>query len=264
MPAWLAPAIAGGASLIGGLFNSGSQANQNRRSEAFSREMFAAQEDQAVRFFNMQNEYNSPQAQMARFQEAGLNKNLAVSGGNAGNAGGLPQSDVQSPQYRTPEWGNAISQSALATMSQIYDLEIKQAQVDNLKADNTVKWKDAAYKVAQTERSKFDTRFEKDHAAISSQARREALRQMETRTNFELAEWERREITNRNNALESAERILTSRLGRQQTRQVISNIKRDGKLKQLEIELQQNGMSSKDPMYVRMIGRLINQYLKNN
>lgn len=40
--------------------------------------------------WNRENAYNSPSAQMARFQEAGLNPNLMYAQGNAGNAGSSP------------------------------------------------------------------------------------------------------------------------------------------------------------------------------
>lgn len=43
--------------------------------------------------WNKENEYNSPSAQMARLQEAGLNPNLMYSQGNTGNAGSSPTYD---------------------------------------------------------------------------------------------------------------------------------------------------------------------------
>lgn len=47
--------------------------------------------------WNLQNEYNSPQAQMQRFQEAGLNPNLMYSQGTAGNNANAPAKNV--PDY---------------------------------------------------------------------------------------------------------------------------------------------------------------------
>lgn len=51
--------------------------------------------DRNVEMWNMQNEYNSPAAQMERLKAAGLNPNLMYSMGNAGNAG-------SSVQYSAP------------------------------------------------------------------------------------------------------------------------------------------------------------------
>lgn len=45
--------------------------------------------------WNKQNEYNSPKAQMQRFQEAGLNPNLIYGQGTSGNAQSAPVQQVQ-------------------------------------------------------------------------------------------------------------------------------------------------------------------------
>ena len=50
--------------------------------------------------WNLQNEYNSPQAQMKRFEEAGLNPALIYSQGNPGNATNAPVKGVpEAPEF---------------------------------------------------------------------------------------------------------------------------------------------------------------------
>lgn len=50
--------------------------------------------------WNLQNEYNSPQAQMKRYEEAGLNPALIYSQGNPGNATSAPVQGVpQAPEF---------------------------------------------------------------------------------------------------------------------------------------------------------------------
>lgn len=50
--------------------------------------------------WNLQNEYNSPQAQMKRYEEAGLNPALIYSQGNPGNASSAPVQGVpQAPEF---------------------------------------------------------------------------------------------------------------------------------------------------------------------
>ena len=53
-----------------------------------------------LEMWNLQNEYNSPQAQMKRFEEAGLNPMLIYNQGNSGNASSAPQMVTpEAPQF---------------------------------------------------------------------------------------------------------------------------------------------------------------------
>lgn len=52
--------------------------------------------DQDLAMWNMNNEYNSPAAQMARFKEAGLNPNLIYSQGSNGNSASMPSYSMPS------------------------------------------------------------------------------------------------------------------------------------------------------------------------
>ena len=81
----LGSAVSGGLGLIGNAINYNYQKN------------LASQQNQYnIDMWKMQAEYNSPQAQMQRFQEAGLNPNLIYGQGNNGNMS-------QPPQMVTPE-----------------------------------------------------------------------------------------------------------------------------------------------------------------
>lgn len=51
----------------------------------------AMENDYALKLWNMNNEYNSPASQMARFKEAGLNPNLIYQQGTPGNSGSPAQ-----------------------------------------------------------------------------------------------------------------------------------------------------------------------------
>lgn len=67
--------------------------------EANKREAELAYQRQ-VQMWHMQNEYNSPEAQMKRFGAAGLNPHLIYGQGSAGNAQGMPQYHPPDMQYR--------------------------------------------------------------------------------------------------------------------------------------------------------------------
>lgn len=286
--------IAAGAQLVGGLVNAISSGQQNKKSRQFAEQMYQRQHADNLAFWNMQNDYNNPASQMKRLQEAGLNPNLVYgqgSGGAAGQASPVKTPDVQSPQFKTPEWGSAIS-GAGSMLQQIYDLDIKQAQLDNLRTDNTVKLEEAALKEAQrsniqqnTSRSKFDLELDSELRQISADARRANLRKLQTDIEFQLNTDERQAAMNAATLTESAERVLNLRVQRANSkieasriRAQISDLKKSTELKQLDIELRQQGINPNDPLWSRVLGRILNQahegasqgldtprnYLKNN
>ena len=73
-------AVSGGFGLIGQAINYG-----------FQKKLAAQQNEYNLNMWNLQNEYNSPQAQMQRLEDAGLNKALMYGQGSTGNAGNAPQ-----------------------------------------------------------------------------------------------------------------------------------------------------------------------------
>lgn len=57
----------------------------------YNRSLASQQNEYNLEMWKMTNEYNSPQAQMQRFKDAGLNPNLIYGQGNNGNASSAPQ-----------------------------------------------------------------------------------------------------------------------------------------------------------------------------
>lgn len=91
-----AAALAGGANIAGSLINYFGGKENQASSQAFNEKMW-----------RMNNEYNSPVNQMARFKEAGLNPNLIYGQGNAGNSShAVSTNPAPSPNI---DLGNAVS-----------------------------------------------------------------------------------------------------------------------------------------------------------
>lgn len=131
IPIPIGGAIIGGlSSLVGGQLGRSATAGQNKASRRFSIERYNAERNDAIAFWKQQNAYNTPQAQMQRFQEAGLNPNLIYGQGTPGNAAQIQTPDTQPAQFRVPDFGD-ISQTP--QINQIADLRIKQAQTDLIK-----------------------------------------------------------------------------------------------------------------------------------
>lgn len=253
----------------------------NIQSQKFSEKMYNRQFEDNVRFWNMQNAYNAPAEQMKRLKAAGLNPNLIYGKAEAGGmATPIKTPDVQPVNYRPLDFGRP-----LASIGALFDYEIKQAQLDNLKAQNQVIAEDVLLKAAQRKNyeantgfTTFRTDFEQQMQEVSADARREKLRQMRAQTDYSIDENVRREVLTASNLTEAAERVKNlaeSRLNMRQQRaqsraevdrirtdisrmnEQIDNLIQDGTLKRLEIEMRKNGMTFSDPLWSRIVAKLL-------
>lgn len=113
-----------GLNLISDLF---SQKQQNKNNLELAKYTF----DRNMEAWREQSEYNSPLNQLKRYQEAGLNPNLIYGQMDEGNAS-------SAPQMSTPTSGRISPIDLLGQYTQIQnlqaDLEVKQAQAENLRA----------------------------------------------------------------------------------------------------------------------------------
>lgn len=129
MPAWLAPVVGAlgsiGNSLIGARTQKLSDRRQNKANMAMAE--YAYSKD--LEMWRRQNEYNSPREQMKRFGEAGLNPNLIYGQGTPGNAS-------QMAKYQAPrmEYNDKPPIDLNNTLDQYMNMQMKEAQIDNVKA----------------------------------------------------------------------------------------------------------------------------------
>jgi len=275
------PAIlAGLGAIAGSAINSGSQSSINRQNMDFQRLMYEKQRADNLEFWNMTNAYNSPAEQMKRFQEAGLNPALMYSQGQPGLAPSLKSPDTSPPELRNPEWGNMLT-GGLGMINEIADLDIKQAQTDNLQAQNTVFLQDAELRRAQTDQTRaatnrliFDLGFDEEFRETSAEMKKEGLRQLKANIDLSLRKDYREAVALSSSVAEAADRMKTAyqtRLGmelgraktsaeidsiKQEMRRVNENIKllkQQGTLNRLEIEMRKKNMTFNDPLWSRML-----------
>lgn len=116
-----------------GFLNAFMTSRQNRLSRKFSKEMYTTAHQDNLDFWRMQNEYNHPQAQFDRMTGSGFNPKTLFGGGNAGNAGPITSPTQQPIQNQVPLFGDAIG-GVGSTLMQMYDMELKQSQVDAQRA----------------------------------------------------------------------------------------------------------------------------------
>ena len=151
----LGEVISGGAgiigSLIGGAFQKSAQRAANRTNLAIAREtnaqnyqIFREQNEFNKEQFNKYLQYNTPAAQRARYEDAGINPYMALGNMQNGNAQSALTSANSAPMQATqvqPENGMANGiQSALinaaTVMSAVSDARLKSAQADKQNLEN--------------------------------------------------------------------------------------------------------------------------------
>lgn len=264
-------ALLGGALQAGStLFNIGSQNRTNREARQYADLTFEKEKQRDIDFFNMQNSYNSPQAQMKRLQDAGLNPNLVYGNGSAVTSSA------------TPHASGAQSYSPRAPRLEAQDIMTRVLQSDNLKAQNDVLLEEKLLKRAQTRAtlanaglSEFNLGFRMDSRS-NDLSMKEAQLESQTLRNIAQGVSNFYQSGHEQNRLdESLTRILrneadNSRIDADRNRinALISNIRADTRskeldadLKQLDKDLRQNGINPNDPTYARWLMRfLMNRY----
>lgn len=252
-------------------FNAFSTLATNHLNQRFAKAMYQRQRDDAIAFWNMQNAYNDPAQQMARFRNAGLNPHLVYGqgAGGGGNAGPIQTPDAPRVDFKEPRFqgGDSIMPALLGSA----DLRIKAAQADNLEAQNEVIRQDAVLRRWQAEREGFNLDFEKELRDVSADSRRESLRQLRTNTDVLINRDAREAALNASNIKEAAERMLNmaeQRKGmplergrvRADTERIRENVRlmeKEGILKDFEIQLRQQGINPNDPLWARYVGMFL-------
>lgn len=279
-PAVTAALIAGGGNLVGQGIGAFSQASMNKKTRKWNEKMYGVQRRDALADWNMMNDYNSPMAQMARLKQAGLNPALVYKNGADNVAPAVRSTSVDSWNPQPIQFNPGASFQA--GLSAFYDVEMKQAQVDNLHEQNKIlqqesvnKSIDAILKTTNIERIKQLTesgRFylgrDKSLLETTLEAARENLRKVQIGNQVTLAANERAALLTTQRLSEGVEKILlmraqTGKIGVEKNylRQVIENLKKDATMKQLDIDLMRLGINPRvDGIKERIAGRIISNF----
>lgn len=255
-PITLSAIIAGGSALVGTGANAFAAGAQNKKSRAFSREMYARQLADNLAFWEMQNRYNTPAAQVQRLKEAGLNKALMFgNSASAGNAGSLSAPSALKPEFNVPDFsgiseaGNAFANRVL----QKYDREIKMQQAENMRKQNQLLEQQMKLTEAETRRKEFDLNLDIETRPTSVASRQAQLEKLKADLKFTVDSNDRAAIQTASNIQEATERILTARLGRGYTELLMKDIKVQTELKKAELSLRKQGVSFGDNLFPRLL-----------
>jgi len=285
------PLIMGG--LSGGV-NAYMQQQRDKKERKWNQEDYAQQRADALADFERTNQYNSPQQQMVRLRQAGLNPNL-VYGKGADNTSAMVRSsniNKSTPSaYQIPE--QPITQIAQGFM----DMQMKQAQTDNLTIQADLMRKEALLKdvtatkvLQETANSEFqlkqanslkDLVVEQAKAnlqntqatTVGTQATtlltNEKTKEVTQNMSLAVREDERRQLSsldNHNVAIqEIAERKLRIAKNPDEVallKATVENAKNEGIVKQAQSILAKEGVFPNDPWYFKQM-TIIMQKLRN-
>ena len=106
------------------------QGNANKKNRKWAESRYNQQRKDSLADWNMQNEYNSPEAQMRRLKAAGLNPNLVYGNGTvANNSQQVKSADTPSFEYVAPR----LDLSGIGSyFNQMYELKMRKEQISNL------------------------------------------------------------------------------------------------------------------------------------
>jgi hypothetical protein len=120
--------VSGIGGIAGTIFGNRGRKKAEERDRAWQEKMYKRQYEDNLELWRLQNQYNTPLAQMGRLKQAGLNPNLIYGKGTGGGQAGLPKSpEVGAVQAREPSYAGAIG-----AISSYMDIKAKQAQIENL------------------------------------------------------------------------------------------------------------------------------------
>lgn len=159
--------LSGGVNFLGdvvggiatGIFNHG----EARRDRNFKREMYQRAVDDQIKFWNMQNEYDLPSAQLQRLMDANLSPLLMYGeGGISGNlaAGAPSMPSVPSGSQASANFNTSIDMANIALANQQMNESKSREYLNYKEAEN--READTGLKGLQGEQLKIETDYSKD------------------------------------------------------------------------------------------------------
>lgn len=245
-----------------------SQGNANRKNREFTEKMYNKQRQDSLSDWAMQNEYNSPQAQMERLRNANLNPNLVYGNGSVvANSQSMPRQASGQSYGHQPT--NFNFQQGLEAFT---DARIKQAQYDNLRAMNTNILLDGIAKTVGTQAKTFDLDIKKQLRQVTIDMAYKAKEAMDAGTSLK---WSQQELNVDRNTRESQvheqltlpsiatrleqtvqdlalkkNNVALSEKQLEILKERLELMKKDGTLKDLQIKLNAKGLQN-SPWYIR-------------
>lgn len=261
--------------------NYASSASANRKGRKWAEKMYERERSDALADWAMQNEYNSPAANMARLKAAGLNPNLVY-----GDGANMPSVNIRgADQSWKPEAPQFDAKGAADSILAIAGQKQTEAQTDNLKAQRLLIDQQILKTAAETqatgvstETSAFNLEQIKQKASTDIAQVKANLQQTYANTEYTKDQNERSAAINSMHIAEAVQKIANMRVDQMLTKhnigktdqeiaaskqnvehvkQQISNLQMDNDLKAIDKTLKENGIQPHDPAWQRTINTIL-------
>jgi len=236
--------------------------------------MYGRQRQDALADWNMQNEYNSPLQQMERLKAAGLNPNLVYgNGATAQSTQGVRASQSGTYAPKAPQ----IDFAGVA--SGVLQARMQNVQIGNLEKQREIMEEEKRLKAIQSlslltgidktklgiEAGKFDLAMRQtlasatlEGALLKNEDLKASIGQKTASTQFTIDENIRKEALQAGNLEMQLQVIANAQQNRAESRQRVEQMKKDGLIKDFEIQLNKLGMTKSDPYYFRAVSSFLN------
>ncbi len=122
-------AIQTGANMIGSIVGGIGANKRAKKQHQYNKQLTDYQHKKNLEARNIQKAYNTPQAQMQRYKDAGINPHMVASSGSSGNAQSIaPYQSIQTEQTSGLEGLQGTMENAGASINNYLDLERKKTE----------------------------------------------------------------------------------------------------------------------------------------
>lgn len=273
----LLPALAGLVQAGVGVYqdkrNRRAQHEQNYADRQNQWNMYWQQRADAQSDWHMQNQYNSPQQQMQRFKEAGLNPHLIY--GNQSNTPAVRSSSASADSQPAPRMDLSPIAGGIDAMFRIAQMT---AQTSNIQAQKDLITAQTASTLQQTQRSVYDLDLAKDMRGGILEGQALGNQKLAADIMYTVNSDERAAIASTNNMaktiqdiLESKQRVLESQMRVSNNpiivaklkaeiasiRQITSSASIEKQIKEAQLALWKQGINPSDPVFYRKLLELL-------
>lgn len=245
----------------------------------------ALQRQYALEDWEKQNQYNSPLQQMTRLRQAGLNPNLVYGSGAANTAQSISRSSSNVPSPTASRMAPIQIPDLGGALGQMYDLQTKQVDLANKKAQTDLLTQSALKNQLQmagmaTKNATSDLQLQNakklqdatiEKALLENQQKKMDLAQSPVKLEIQKQELKLKQATTKaqvdNINAETATKLFNlaniAPAQKEKLTQEIDNLKKSGELRQIDINLRQQGLNPSDPAYMRILVQLFTRMAKH-
>lgn len=245
------------------------QGNMNRKNRRFAERQYRQQYQDQLEFWRLNNEYNHPEAQMERLRKAGLNPRSIYGSspsGASGSSAGAPSAPSQARWQGTAPEINTIN--PMAMLDQFTNIEVKQAQADNFREQNTILKQEQELKrigiLAQT--LDYDIKDTTKRAIIEKLLLDLDKTRVDIRKTEQSIALDAQKVANdiaRTKSTISVQELqkIMIKAGISQKEAQTKSVGLDAQIKAVKYKLWRQGINPNDPTWVRMLARSIDEFL---